>query len=106
MYQNKTIKSSTAAAALVLLAGMCISGAAMPGAKGDLTIDQVLVDPDTDTITITGVDFNFKNLEDLVVTLGDGVLVPADITADCLTTLPTSDTIVCDLSGGGLPAGG
>ena len=45
----------------------------MPGAKGDLTIDQVLVDPDTDTITITGVDFNFKNLEDLVVTLGDGV---------------------------------
>lgn len=41
------------------------------------------------------------------VTLGDGVVVPADITVNCLNPLPTPTKIVCDLSGEGLfPAAG
>lgn len=78
--------------------------AAPPG--GHLIIEQVIVDLDAETITITGKDFDFNSLDDLVVTLGDDVATPADITASCLNPLPTSDTIVCDLSGSGLPATG
>jgi len=62
----------------------------------------VLVDQDAHTITITGTDLDFGP-GPLLVTLGE----VGDITAYCLSPLPTDTYIVCDLSGsGGLPPAG
>jgi len=72
---------------------------------GHLAIEQVIVDSDADTMAITGQHFDFNEIGDFVVTLGDGMGFSADITADCWLALPVSGTIVCHFSGG-LPYAG
>ena len=84
---------------LLVIAGQAWS-AQPPG--GHMNITEVLVDVPTDTITIIGTDLDFGP-GPLSVTLGE----IGEITADCLSTLPTATVIVCDLSGSsGLPPAG
>jgi len=70
-------------------------------------IEQVFVDSNANTITITGQTLVTEKVNRLVVTLGDGSLFDSDITRLCVSpTLPNNTLIVCDFSGGGLPAAG
>ena len=74
-------------------------------AKGEeLRINEVVVDFNVDTITITGQDFDYKDISDLGVELG----TIGDITILCAgPPAPTATVIVCDFSSaGGLPDDG
>lgn len=65
---------------------------------GHLRITEVFVDFSSDTITITGEDFDFGG--PLEITLGE----VGDISADC--TELDAQTISCNLSASGIPADG
>jgi hypothetical protein len=74
-------------------------------AKGQLlTITKVAVDFSSDTLTITGKDFDYKDISELRVSLGEF----GDITVLCGgPPSPTATVIICDFQGvGGLPDDG